>query len=255
MVNYIIPFLYTFSSRIIKPYQRVSFIFIYIIPILLVIYSVGSISEVGRVLLAIISVYSIYEIGYLYNDTIAILKEKKPTLRNTEEQTTYIKDRIKLISLFRIILSFLLSLYLNSFSLVLLLVLILILYFIYNTVVNLHFRIFLHFLLCSLRYISPIFIVFDNINYWDILMVVVSFPLPNTIERLSEDKFKLNITKSWVLCNKKSGRYYYYALVLAFIMTANELFIVDFKTLILPCYFFYYRLLSINILSLVSKKS
>ncbi len=248
---FFVPFCYFFKTRLIKKSNKISWFFIYLLPILLVIFSEKNVnlSSVLSVFMYILSVYTVYEMGYIWNDTETIKNEKKPTRRLTVTELDFYEENKKLIYLSRLLLVLIFSLYFfgsniyyfllfNIFS-------ILFLYVLYNSirgVLNLP----LHFLLVCFRFVTPV-VAFTSISF---IWVVLLFPVINLLERASENRFGLYFFNDFLLSDKKRGRYVYY-LILFFILL---LFNAPFSILITVVFLFFYRFASYEAIKLWSDK-
>ncbi len=246
---FFVPFLYFFKTRLKKLSSKLSWVLIYIIPILLIIFSTIAINVyvLLSISIYIISVYTVYEIGYIWNDAETIKKEDKPTLRLSKEELSFYEKNKKLIYSTRLSLAFVFSFYFINTSIFYLYVInifcILILYFFYNTIRN-RFNLPLHFLLVCFRFVTPI-IAFTPVNF---LWVILVFPLINLLERASETRFSLIFFQNFLLSNKKRGRYIYYLILLAFCFIFNAPISISVTVL----YLFSYRLLSYEFMRLRS---
>ncbi|WP_345987981.1 hypothetical protein WCX18_11480 [Sulfurimonas sp. HSL1-2] len=79
-----LPFSYLFYSRLSAKSEKISWVIIYVIPVLFfsaVVSSMGTLQTLGIALLAMVGYVSLYEIGYLQNDLTTTEKEKEPTNR------------------------------------------------------------------------------------------------------------------------------------------------------------------------------
>lgn len=211
-----IPFLYFINTRSKNIVKSLSWVCIYIIPILLFLmiykFEFFSIADFYKFLLSLILVYTLYEIGYIYNDTETIKHEKKPTIRLNSEQFVFYETNKTNIYACRCILAVLLTAIIIVMGSPVLLALlpwaIIFVYTLYN-----YFRsrinLLLHFILVVLRYGSPLLIVlgFDS-NV--ILITIFIFPMINLLERCGEKRFDLVFFQSKWFKKHNYLRVFYY---------------------------------------------
>ncbi len=249
-MSFYIPFLYFIKTRLRQSYQKVSYIFIYFFPVFYFVFLLGGswIEALGAILL----IYSVYELGYMFNDTISEKYECNKTSRLTFEESNYFIRHRWYIVCFRLLCASIICFFmiekLQSFILI---PLILTVFYFYNTG-NVRFRLLLHFLLVTIRYVSP-FILSVGFQLPFILYLVLIFPLHNSIERLREDKFGFSsYIKNFFLFNTTSGRFIYYFLLslVSIIFYFNGLY-VDLSFIVLCLLFMAYRLSGMFVVSLV----
>ena len=97
MNKFIIPFYYTFYTRIKGKSKRIAYIFTFILPIYIYIIAFNrsfTLIDFIASILGFIGLMSIYEVGYINNDVITIQYEKNPTLRLKEDEIFYARERI-----------------------------------------------------------------------------------------------------------------------------------------------------------------
>jgi hypothetical protein len=169
-----------------------SLMLIYVIPILYLmlietkdIYTIKYIIFLGC--FGIIALYNIYEIGYIQNDTETIKTESNPGIRLLEENYVYYESHKRYIYCWRLFLSIVFSvsffflLELKSFVFFeLSLIVILLLYQCYNKIRNRSLML-TYFFLISIRYISPLMMIYEHISYQTILCVLMINPVIKTI--------------------------------------------------------------------------
>ncbi|KQB01573.1 hypothetical protein XV92_08825 [Vibrio metoecus] len=241
MIFYFIPFLYFFETRVKTTYSKVSWLFIYIIPLLLFLYIENGIN-VFQTLLYVACVYSAYEMGYIFNDAVTTKREVNPTRRLDKEQQGFFDKFEPYIFLGRsLILSLLLYLYHFFYGGVYLLIinifLIIVVFWVYNSIRN-RFNLILHLVLVTLRFA---FIGYSLSGFDSFIVLFFLFPLVNFLERASQTRFNLIFFQKLIFSNKTSGRYCYYFMctLLACLLQLSHLTIGMFF------YFFLYRLLSL----------
>lgn len=220
MYPFLIPLVYTYITRLRTISALVSWGGIYIVLLFIFIFFdseyVNS-SNLTVFILSIILVYNNYEIGYIYNDSETIKKEKKPTLRLGELALSIYENKKCYIYIERILISLCLSfLLVHYFSVGVIFVisawLILPVFIVYNSIRN-RFNLILHFILVMLRYGCPVLIV---VKPQDIIPVLIGvsliFPIANLIERCSEKRFDLGIFRDRYF-NKNIWRVIYYSIM------------------------------------------
>ncbi|ECR4401997.1 hypothetical protein F1K14_15675 [Salmonella enterica subsp. enterica] len=243
-----IPFWYSQQTRFRAVTRFFSWTIIYLIPVLLSFMFLSPIVNFIYLLesfLGILLVYNLYEIGYIYNDTETIKNEVSPTLRLGYSQLQFYERNKKTIYFFRFTIAISLTIiiffsYENSLTFLLASWFIIPTYVVYNSVRN-RLNIPLHFVLVTLRYCSPV-LLFSGINNVSVFFIMILlFPLINTFERCAENRFGLSFFKTFLLTNKKNGRYIYYMILLV----GGIFCYYYFKTyvcFVFSCYAFYYMM-------------
>lgn len=255
-----IPFFYTFNSRIDNLYKRLSWFFIYLIPVVFSpsFISINHINTANLILaiLGVVIIYNFYEIGYIYNDTETTKNELNPTIRLTNKQLMFYEKNKKSIYLSRLLLGISLNLIilitLKTYLFFLSSSLILLFFIIYNNMRN-NLNLIIHFILSSLRFCTiPLLFTMHSNQIEIIVYMIILFPLLNTLERSHEEKFKFKKRLNHRITNSADGRYYYYL-----ILTISSLIVIFIKNLfnlpyiyssivffIYSIYFFTYRYFS-----------
>lgn len=198
-LKFFIPFLYAFQTRMGGSLVGLlKWIAEYLLPVFVLYVYVSSyrIYSVLVFILGVLLVYNLYEIGYIWNDTITIRKEKSPTLRLSERELEYFYQNPLFVLLFRIVLSVFVSIlvYSNPFYSVGIWALIfswsiLIVYYFYNRFRN-RFNFVLHFVLLTLRYSCPWFFFSGENDIWMLLLITcIIYPFPIMLEIISKRKF------------------------------------------------------------------
>jgi|GEM_PF-5804691 len=255
MREFFIPFSYFCYTRLKGKLRKASFFVIYFFPLtLLAMWGSRPVlfENVILLLFGFWCTYCAYELGYIYNDFEKTKKERFPTKRNTLDLSTYYERNKILIYFFRFLLvlmntliGFLLGLPIISLVTPWLLI---VFFFIYNKLDN-NVNLLLHFILVSLRYFCPLSVF--GFHLASLLLPMIFFALPNTIERTREEKFNFYANP---LCdffnNTREGRYRYYAVVsiahlLILVFSQKEIIVVS---LLFNIYFLFYRYLSTKIL-------
>lgn len=189
-----LPILYLYKTRLKTLLKLFSWIYIYIIPIICLLFFQNqewslSIKNILYSLLSIITVYNFYEIGYIQNDTETIKIEKNPTMRINHEQLNYY-DKYKIIIYgFRFLLGFILIYILSILGSITVgciyysigIVSILIVYQLYNRMRS-NWNMLFYFMLSTLKYIAPLFLFPENLTWNLVLLAIFVFPLEKTSE-------------------------------------------------------------------------
>ncbi len=139
-------------------------------------------------LLALVSFVNIYEIGYIYNETETIKKEKNPTKRLTDRQIDFYENRKVLIYVWRIVLSAIINggLYflISAKSLIMFScaeVLTLGVFLFYNMIRG-KFTQLIYLFLSVLKYTTIVFCWSETLSFSVILACIFVFPLVRTCE-------------------------------------------------------------------------
>ena len=240
-IAFYIPIYYTLSTRVIGLKRFSSWLVIYVIPVLFIftLYNNTDFSSgIAISLLSIALIYNNYELGYIYNDAERIKKEKNPTIRLKECNLTHYEQNKFKILIYRLVISVLLSLIIYSthggVSFILAVWLILFVYCLYNLTFS-RWNLFLHFILVFLRYCSIAFLFADF--SFNLIFLLLLFPIPNTLERATEKKFGMNISN--LLKDIDKFRFHYY-LALFFIVSISYFFGVERFNKYMLIYSFYY---------------
>lgn len=254
--NYL-PISYTFQSRIITPFERISWVIIF--PLFLFIAGLlfspqTSIWQQGfDFSLHFIAVVAVYEVGYLFNDLVTTKKELNPTLRQGSCSPEYSRHFGRHVG-WRISLGGALAAHYiwhhNSYHLVVLLSAILLAFYAHNTLRN-RLNIITYLGLVSLRYsgliVATLWVsepfaaelqstILVSLGIW----VFLAFPLCRTIEHACKKKYKLTALREMVGSFDAFRVKYYVLLVTIGAMvtywTDNEMYY-----LIIPSYFLLFR--------------
>lgn len=251
MKNYVIPFFYTFYTRIKGNGKRIAYLFTFIIPVFLYAFvtinnSKESITSIAiAIVVSLIGTMSIYEIGYIRNDVFTIKKEKNPTLRLKKEELTYVEMNIKVILLIKYIIT-LISLVIiffmgyNALQYLVGLILIEVVYFIHNTIRG-KLSIVSFFILSTLRYIVPLVILNTKLEI-TILVFILVISVPRTIEKAAEKKFNikvLNFVNESIDINFL--RFIYYIALVINVLAQLFTNRISYLFLILSVYYLIYR--------------
>ena len=189
-----LPLLYLYFTRLRTPLKCLSWICIYVVPIIYLLFLQNnewnlSIGKILFALLSIVIVLNFYEIGYIQNDAETIKKEHKPTSRLTVIQLNYYDRHKFLIYIHRIIVGLLLICVLYSMGctiqgliyFLLAMILLLVVYQLYNRM-RCHWNMLLYFILSTIKYISPLLLFPENLTYSLIVLAIMTYPLEKTTE-------------------------------------------------------------------------
>jgi len=197
-----------------------------------------SLQHVMDYLLLTLLVYSLYEVGYLWNDTYTIRKEKNPTLRLNHKELAYVLSHKSTIYEIRLLLAVFITLYVlmehdwstGSLRAILAAWSILLVYALYNTVRG-HLSFVLHLLLLMLRYTSAWLLVSKGSLLSMLMLTLFIFPLPIMMEIVAKGKFGITYRfTSWYL-KDYSKRYlfrlkYYSLLCLVYALFSLNYFVL-----------------------------
>lgn len=192
-LQFYLPFLYLYKSRLGSLTKFVSWIIIYLIPVLTLLFfqtktflSTSQILSLG--LWSIFIVYTFYEIGYIQNDTETIKSEASPTLRLSKEQFEYYYAHRTIIYFARFMIGGialgLLKAWMPCAHILYFMAslgVILVLYQLYN-----YFRgdklWWIYFILVTCKYIAPLFLFATFFTPQLFILSCMIFPLPKTLE-------------------------------------------------------------------------
>ena len=232
---FFIPFHYTLHTRIDSLYKRLSWVFIYLIPVILSPLFINNnyfnLQNILTSILGVFLIYNFYEIGYITNDTETIKNESSPTIRLSLKEISFYRKNKKIIYVSRLFLGIFFSIGIillsDTYLFIYTSLLILFFFIIYNNIRN-TYNLIIHFILSSLRFctIPLIFLPYQNFIEIYIYMILL-FPLLNTLERTQEKKFNLKILFNPTFTNSKNGRYKYYLFLI----------ILSFSTLLIKIIF------------------
>ena len=199
MLFFFVPFLYFYKTRLRSIIKLISWGVIYLVPIFLSTFSFANIDYYFISYFVVLTLtYNLYEIGYIQNDTETIKKEHNPTLRLSRDELVFYNNHRVYIYFVRLFISFVLTIALAFFVYdkinAILVWSILLIFFFYNHVRS-RLNLAIHFLLVVFRFVFPVYVITSNVMLLFIMIFI--FPVPNLIERTSEEKFgflKLNKT-------------------------------------------------------------
>ena len=234
LFNYL-PVGYVFQSRIITIAERISWLLIF--PIFLLFIVLLNNGGVIHFIISFLIVLSAYEIGYLYNDVITTKNEKDPTIRHEAFHEDNFLYCLAIRSFFCAFLcAVLFYVYgIKEFSLGVISVLVINFIFYMHNKIRSRFNVITYFLLVSSRYIFPVILLIEPIQF---IWIVLIFPLCRTLEHACKKKYKL-IFLTRIIGKPDTFRVYY----LLFITIAASFF--DTVFLYMAVYFLLVRLLAL----------
>lgn len=251
MKDFVIPFLYTLKTRIKDKDKRIAYLFTYIIPVLLyaIIFTYTSkgnyLTTIIGTIIGLIGVMSIYEIGYIRNDVYAVKKEKKPTIRLSEEESSFVQSNIKVISIIKYIISIvalicIFALGFKGLYYLIGLVLIEIIYYAHN-----FFRgkisIITFFILSTLRYTIPLIFLSSKVGTV-ITVFIFAISIPRTIEKASDKKFNIKFMQTILGSVDVSYiRVMYYIALVVNMLAQYSLIHIAMVYIIISVYYLIYR--------------
>lgn len=245
--SFYLPVTYTLATRIGSRKQFISWLIIYVVPMLsicLLYHSTINISDLIISALSIVLIYNNYELGYIYNDTERTKNEINPTIRLNKNNLFFYESHKVGIIICRLIFSLALSIFIyfkyGNVAFILSAWMIVFVFCIYNLTFS-SWGILLHLILVSLRYCS-IALLFGMVNI-NLLFMFLLFPFPNSLERTKEKKFGIKIFRG-ILIDIDKFRFYYYLLLFLIVFVYNLLPFVrfNFYMLVFSAYYLLYRL-------------
>ncbi|WP_055069309.1 hypothetical protein [Clostridium massiliamazoniense] len=257
MNKFIIPFYYTFYTRIKGKSKRIAYIFTFILPIYIYIIAFNrsfTLVDFIASILGFIGLMSVYEVGYINNDVITIQYEKNPTLRLKEDEILYARERIGKIRFIKYIISLIVigilgALNCNYIYYTVGLILIYIVYLAHNKVRDKK-SIITFFFLSILRYITVPLMFSYSLNmkvdkglnlYISIVLFILIIALPRTIEKAAEKKY--NISSLEIIKKKTTEFRVIYYILGSLVGVGLAIGGFGYSYLVLSLYYLSYRLL------------
>lgn len=198
--TFYIPFTYFGMVRMGTLSKIIGFIIYYILPTsYYFLYCYGlNLEGVLTYCISLFLFFNLYEIGYIGNDTEAIKHEIHPSLRLYDYNLRHYSKYKLLIYIIRVIISMFLSLLLfrishnsiGSFVFIVFCFWELLVFFAYNTIRN-NWSLLTFIFLQTLKFVIYVFYFYPNIDSLVIIMLVLIYPVPNVIERLSYKRYGL----------------------------------------------------------------
>ena len=253
-----IPFGYYYAVRLGTVWKLLSWMLIYIMPT--AFYSWLTFDGewwmfAVNYMLLLIAVFSLYELGYIFNDTVAIRREEQPAIRLYEHNFRHFRRYSNLIVIARIFYAVqaigLLRALNNSWHtfdnqhLWLVrgcIVAMLLTFTAYNLWRN-KYNAWLYPILVFSRYLP--YMLLYRIDGWGILMLWLSFPCVNMLERFSMPKYRFPFMRRIIPSEDSKtlfrAIYYLIVLIVPFILPGS--FIETYKYLVPIEILCFYRLL------------
>ena len=254
VLMFYVPVLYAIRTRFLKRTKLGIFFWFaeYLFPVLLslLLANIEPIS-IFQMLLSVVCVYCFYEIGYIQNDCETIKKEENPTLRLSEDELKIYERNKWNIYMTRGVLGILFSMYyiqqgIPSCTLLPVLWGIIPLYLLYNSMRN-RLNQYLVLFLMVYRYGVPFFLYTHfNWNCYLLLLIIISYPIPTFIQICAKEK--RGRCEKWALFfvgsyNKRElFRLKFYLLLIVGVGVLAFLNQVHLYYVILPIYFFLFRI-------------
>lgn len=210
MFKFVFPFYYLYYSRLRKPEELLSLIWIYPLFLFLFLfgfYGLELIPNVFSFVLGLIAWMSMYEVGYLENDALTIRREANPNIRIPQRAIEYIQANYKRIFATRvaIFLGLVAVLYISGLlspeQLLVFLGLVLwarLMFFLHNSTRS-SINIGTYFFLCATKYlIFPLVYLGREHGIEPFMVILLSFPLLRTIEHATKKKYGFTKLQTWV---------------------------------------------------------
>lgn len=251
----IVPFLFFAKTRLNSTFQKVSWIFVYFLPVFYIFLHFSAfdflVSNLMLMVISITLINYIYENGYIVNDVILTKSEANPTLRLSNDELVFMRNNIRLIFLARyfvIALMFVGVCLLSKdawYVIVVGLVCILLsfLYRIYNS----HRSILNFYLIFPLSYLRFYGAVLPLVAINDLAIFVVMtaflYPFIKMLEFGKQSRYNL-LRLSHFVGDIDYFRVCYYFVLSVVICIITFGFELDFVYMIVSLYYFSYRLMS-----------
>lgn len=251
----IFPYAYFLKTRLTGNFQRLSWIFVYFIPSILIFFLLQgyfSFHALVNYTLGMLIINYVYDNGYIQNDVKTTKNEVNPTMRLDSEVINSINNNWSKLLLMRIaVLSFLFSLYylvdydLNKTLYLLFFAgLLQVLYLCYNFFRS-RINLFLILPLSYIRFYGFIvpFVPFEMFFEFLIFSTFL-YPVPKLIEFSKQNKFNLEKLARRV-GDIDVFRVKYYALIFVVFFLLMLVNLCDWLYVLIGCYYFLYRLMGL----------
>lgn len=224
-----LPFGYYYVVRLGTLPKLLSWMLIYLMPTAVYsfcTYKGGLTPFCTNYLLTLLAVFALYELGYILNDTVAIRHEEQPAIRLYEHNFRHFEKHMWLIVGVRVLYSLLAlgalwwanrSWHVTDITHLRLvagcIVLMMAVFGVYNSWRS-HYNAWLYPLLVLSRYLP--FMLLYRVDGWAILMLFISFPLVNMLERFSMPRYRFPIMRRLIPTeeSKTLFRVIYYLIVM-----------------------------------------
>lgn len=247
-----LPFGYYYAVRLGTLPQLLSWMLIYIMPTAFYSFTTSQLALLPFVvnyLLLLTAVFSLYELGYILNDTIAIRYEKQPAVRLYSDNFRHFSLYARVIVLARFAYAaialgvlYLMDASLVTLPLVINILAIPVIFAIYNSWRS-RYNVWLYPVLVFSRYLP--FMLLYRIDALAIMMLFLSFPLLNMLERFSMPAYRFPLMRRLIPAeeSKTAFRVWYYALLLLILSILGVLHMIPYLLIIPVLILFVYRLL------------
>lgn len=252
----IVPYGYFLKTRLPGLFQKISWLFVYFVPLGYLFFQfadVSSVSDYFMLIVGFLLINYVYENGYIENDIITIKKEEDPTLRLPAGDVEVLEKRLTGIFIIRfLVILVLLAVYFflapgsltfqRPLDLLILLVVLQVLYLIYNRIRNI-LNLLLILPLSFIRFFGFIIpFVSERYLFSFVVMASLLYPLPKLLEFTRKDRFRLKIL-SRLVGNIDAFRVKYYIGLVLLCLIIKYLYprIYIYPYLIISIYFFLYR--------------
>lgn len=246
-MKWLLPFSYGWATRAKTGLDKLSFFAVWLAPLFLLCGSVAGFSPgfFLQFVLAAWAQYALYEVGYLQNDFFTVRREKNPNHRLEEAVRKEIAKRFKAAVAVRFFAAALgcVLLSLTGMAEIRLvrfgaaLVLQMGCFGLHNQIRS-RWNILTYFLLCSVKYmVLPLLFCPTNALFAVLFSVLLSFPVPRTLEHASKEKYGLRLLKE----PYHRFRAVYYALLSAAMLAGYLLGALPIYMPLLALWYFVYR--------------
>lgn len=247
------PFAYYYKVRLGTVPKLLSWILIYIMPT--AFYSavnspVSPLPFILNYLSLLLSVFSLYEIGYIHNDTFTTRHEKQPAIRLYPSNLDYFYRHWQVIFLCRLLwctggIVFLVVFNGATWTVVrtiLSICVILPVFWLYNSL-RTRWNVFLYPVLVCSRYVP--FLLLYPLRGMDIVLLFLSFPCLNMLERFSMPKYRFPLIRCIIPTeqSKTIFRVIYYSLLLICLVPIFSMMHASFFSLVPIILLWGYRLI------------
>lgn len=212
-----IPFAYLYSVRLRSITKLLSWLLLYILPT--AFYS--GLTTLSY-LLVLFATFSLYELGYIFNDTVAVRREEHPSLRLNESETAYFFAHRWSIVLTRLLIAAIclcaLSPTINyQFSIFNSQLSMLVLFALYNRWRN-RYNVFLYVWLVFSRFVP--FMCLAEHGAFDYMLLFVSYPMLIGMERFSMPSYRWGLMGKLIPDEPSKARFRaaYYCLALVILV-------------------------------------
>lgn len=266
MIPFFIPGYYLFYSRLKRKSEIVSLLIIYPIYILVMLFYFSDLALTELLLFFVVAWLAwitVYETGYFENDAITIKKEVNPTLRMAPDQITWVQQNFILIHVVRFFLAFCFLgllfwlsdtiITINDFIGFVICIFVARLFFFFHNSLRSRWNILTYLLLSSTKYLSFFILFYSHLSFVPEILycVLLTFPIPRTIEHAAKTKYGLQKIQNLV-GNIDTFRWKYYltGFLIALVLHYIKINPITIAFLFSMGYFLSFRLFSVLIINL-----